>query len=181
MVCGSFLCINANAEQLITEKEAIHKVFPGSTVTEQVDICLSAEGILRVEKEAHIVFNEGNSARVAYREVKNEEKVIGSIVVDSVQGRWGPIKFLMGVDRAGVVVGVVVLEHKEVRGKPIVKQRFLKQYLGKTSKDPVRVQKDIDGVTGATVSSRALTDGVRKDLFILKESLTSADQGACKM
>jgi Na+-translocating ferredoxin:NAD+ oxidoreductase RnfG subunit len=85
-----------------------------------------------------------------------------------VVGKWAPIRYLVGLDLNGTVLQVIVLEYKEIRGRPVAKKRFLNQYKGKTIQDELMLRSDIDGVTGATISSRSMTDGVRKILHIFK-------------
>jgi len=64
---------------------------------------------------------------------------------------------------------VSVLIYRESRGKQIIKKRFLHQYKGKSLKSPVRINKDIINVTGATTSVRGVNRGVRKMRAILGE------------
>ncbi|MCA9395347.1 MAG: FMN-binding protein [Candidatus Omnitrophica bacterium] len=77
-----------------------------------------------------------------------------------------PVMDISRVDTAGKVKEVMILDYYEIRGKPAAKRRFLKQYRGKGVSDPIRLRKDIDGVTGATITSRSLTDGVRKAVHV---------------
>ena len=86
-----------------------------------------------------------------------------------VKGKWGIIHFAVAVNPDLTVKRVTVLEYKEVRGKPTKKRRFLKQYDGKGLNDPLRLNKDIKGVTGATISSRGITNGVRKMVYMVNE------------
>jgi Na+-translocating ferredoxin:NAD+ oxidoreductase RnfG subunit len=46
----------------------------------------------------------------------------------------------------------------------VSRRRFLDQFRGKTARSPLRLNKDILNITGATVSSRAVTLGVKKAL-----------------
>ena len=46
------------------------------------------------------------------------------------------------------------------------KVRSIRQFIGKDSEDPIRLRKDIQGITGATISSRGMTDGVRKLIYV---------------
>ena len=48
-------------------------------------------------------------------------------------------------------------------------KRFLKQFIAKKSHDPVQVDQDIMGITGATVSSWAMASGVKKALIMTEE------------
>ena len=46
----------------------------------------------------------------------------------------------------------------------VSRRRFLNQYRGKGPDSPLRINRDILNITGATVSSRAVTLGVKKVL-----------------
>jgi Na+-translocating ferredoxin:NAD+ oxidoreductase RnfG subunit len=47
--------------------------------------------------------------------------------------------------------------------------RFLKQFTGKTSSSPLKAKKDIDAITGATITSQAVADGVKQALTRYRE------------
>jgi electron transport complex protein RnfG len=77
---------------------------------------------------------------------------------------------ITGIDRNGVIKGVRILEHQETPGlgskineiHPGEKEpHFLRQFIGKNGKT-VAVKKDIDAITGATISSKAVTDAINK-------------------
>jgi Na+-translocating ferredoxin:NAD+ oxidoreductase RnfG subunit len=42
--------------------------------------------------------------------------------------------------------------------------KFLRQFMGKTSKSQLKAKKDIDAITGATITSQAVSDGVKQAL-----------------
>jgi Na+-translocating ferredoxin:NAD+ oxidoreductase RnfG subunit len=76
---------------------------------------------------------------------------------------------MLSLDPAGKIVDVVVLEYKEKRGLPVAKGRFLKQFVGKTMQNKLKLRKDIRGVSGATISSRSMTNGIRKLVYVFNE------------
>lgn len=93
-------------------------------------------------------------------------------------GYGGYIKMMVGIDKDGIIKGIRVLEHQETPGlgsqisetAPGEKEPwFLRQFNGKNAKD-IAVRKNIDAITGATISSAAVTDAVRKtvDEFLAK-------------
>ncbi len=57
---------------------------------------------------------------------------------------------------------VRVMSYQEERGRPIAQASFMNQYRHKTSKSALEVGKDITGISGATISSRAATFAVKK-------------------
>jgi hypothetical protein len=80
-------------------------------------------------------------------------------------GYSGPIEALVGVDLDGTVTGVRVVEYheslQESRGDFLARRGFQEQYAGKGIGDAFRVRSDIDGISGATISVRALSLSVR--------------------
>jgi electron transport complex protein RnfG len=42
--------------------------------------------------------------------------------------------------------------------------QFLGQFVGKSVKDPIKPKEDIDAITGATITSRAVCKGVKSAL-----------------
>lgn len=169
-----FLSSVASAEQLTTAGEAVKTIYPASSSYDVRQIELSSEQQALISRDADITFGESHHPQLRLYTVKQADAVIGYAFEDVVMGRWGPIHYLAGLSPDGHVVQVVVLDYQEIRGRPVAKKRFLKQYKNKTVKHSVKLKIDIDGITGATVSSRSLTDGVRKILNIfniLKDSL----------
>ena len=57
--------------------------------------------------------------------------------------------------------------YRESRGDGVKRQRFLKQFRKKDVEDHLRLTRDIVGVSGATMSSRALAVGVKKVLAVV--------------
>ncbi len=106
--------------------------------------------------------------RVSFYEAVRDGRIV-AVASRTVQGGLhAPIHFAIYLDREGRVTRVQVIEQHEVRGAGIVGGRFLSQYVGKTANDPTRVGVDVDAITGATVSSEAVTRGVREAVVLWK-------------
>lgn len=90
----------------------------------------------------------------------------GKAFAVSPRGYGGPIELMVGIDEKGEVCGVKVLNQRETPGlgANVVRPKFLDQFKGKTLNDPIEPKKDIDAITGATISSRAVCVGVREAL-----------------
>ena len=90
----------------------------------------------------------------------------GKAIQVSTRGYGGPIDMLVGIDEQGKVSGVKILNQRETPGlgAGISKPAFLKQFIGKTKNDPLVPKNDIDAITGATISSRAVCLGVKNAL-----------------
>lgn len=101
-----------------------------------------------------------------YFDIFEAGQIAGTAVVAEEQGKYRPITFIAGVDTTFRVVDVRVLVYRESRGGEVRHTRFLKQYRGKSLDNPIRINRDIINITGATISVNALNAGVRKALAI---------------
>jgi Na+-translocating ferredoxin:NAD+ oxidoreductase RnfG subunit len=102
-----------------------------------------------------------NDSVTFYFAMKDGKKT-GVALIEVQPGKWGPVKYVVALDLAGKVTNLAVMSYVEQRGRPIATRRCLDQFLGKTSKSPITVGKDIDAVSGATISSRASAFAVKK-------------------
>jgi hypothetical protein len=96
---------------------------------------------------------------------------VGYAIIGEEIGKYRPITFLVAVDLHLQVSSVAILVYRESRGGEVRRQRFLRQYRGKDGTDPIRINRDIINITGATLSVRALNKGVRKSLLLLEAML----------
>ncbi|MCM8769175.1 MAG: FMN-binding protein [Candidatus Omnitrophica bacterium] len=98
---------------------------------------------------------------------------LGQIVQNRVTGYGGEIFLLVGVDTEGKIRKVKVLQHNETPGlgARVAQGSFLKQFdqltLEQLYLKTERPEGKIDAISGATISSRAIAEGVRKALNLL--------------
>ena len=96
-------------------------------------------------------------------------KVDGYAIVDDEQGLHQPITFATRLSPRGMVERVEIMVYREPRGDEVRDARFRKQFEGKTAQDPLRLNRDIDAVSGATVSSASMASGVRRAAVLVEE------------
>ncbi len=101
--------------------------------------------------------------------------VDGYAFIDDQMGQHRPITFAVKLSPEGTVMREEVMVYRESRGDEIRSPRFSKQFRGKTVRDSLRPNKDIDCVSGATISSRAITVGVRRALVLFDAAITSTE------
>jgi hypothetical protein len=94
---------------------------------------------------------------------------LGYAVILEEQGRFKPITFIVKISPEAEVEMVLVMVYRESRGDGVKRQRFLKQFRRKDESDPLRLNRDVVGVSGATMSSRAITKGVKKALVLVNQ------------
>lgn len=99
-------------------------------------------------------------------------ELVGYCVTVTTQGFGGPMQLLVGVDAGGSVTGVILLSHRETgeMGALAGEQEFLGQFIGKSG--TVRVERGtnaIEAISGATTTSRSVTEGVNAALAVVTE------------
>jgi electron transport complex protein RnfG len=121
-----------------------------------------------------------------YRGRKGGAVVGAAFSVTSPNGYSGEIEIMVGVDTAGVVQGIEILQHRETPGlgAKIEEGEFKTGYKGKSLTDPETWDVIKDGgtfkqITGATISSRAVTRAVSRGLnFFTKHRANILSLGA---
>ena len=92
------------------------------------------------------------------------EQAIGLFVFDRVIGKHLFIDYAVALDPGGRVRRVDILQYRESYGGEVRAPGWLAQFVGKTSASPLRVDGDIRNISGATLSSHHVTEGVKRIL-----------------
>lgn len=88
-------------------------------------------------------------------------------------GFSGPIDTLIGMDLEGTIVGLRVIYYKESYRYTLgdfFSWGFEEQFPGKTAADRFSVGRDIDGISRATISSKAAARGIRQAVRAVTEA-----------
>ncbi len=101
----------------------------------------------------------------------------GWVIMVTPSGFGGEIEMAVGVDKSGAVTGVSIVSMSETSGLGANAKResFRSQYTGKGGSVALRKQGgEIDALTGATVTSTAVTKGVNAALAAANELIRGA-------
>jgi len=105
--------------------------------------------------------------------------------VVSSEGYSGDINFLVGVDEEGIIQGIEILRHAETPGlgAKIETEQFRAQFeeCGVDSPEVWEVRKDggkFEQITGATISSRAVTRATLKGLEFFRDNFDTIREKA---
>lgn len=146
--------------KVLEENKELLKLFPGfkGDLTERKEI------LEKARKE----FDELESI---FELMSAGERVAVAIKLAS-KGYGGPIKVAVGIDIEGKVAGILVLDVSSETagvGSKVAEAEgasFREQFKGKTAADALGVGKDVDAISGATISSRGVTGGVKNALAV---------------
>ena len=90
----------------------------------------------------------------------------GWLIIDEVVGKHEMITYAVGIHPNGSILGIEILEYVESYGYEVGEAQWRKQFAGKTAKDPIKLNQDIQNIGGATLSCKHLTDGVKRVLVL---------------
>ena len=101
-------------------------------------------------------------------------ETVGYVFVTETKGYGGTIRVMTGINTSGSITGVSILEHSETvgLGANVEKADFSNQFQGEIPENGFTVVKtdpsagEIAAVTGATISSNAVTNAVNQALAL---------------
>lgn len=103
---------------------------------------------------------------------KNNE-LLGYVFVDQASSKTAKFDYLVLFDSNLEIINSKVLVYREDYGGEIGSKRWLKQFVGMTGTDRVDHESNIDGISGATISVRSMTnamDDLLQTIGILQEN-----------
>ncbi len=109
-------------------------------------------------------FTLGDSGNFAAWKDIDEKELIGYVAVDSGYGYGGDLHLAVALTLDGSIEGLAVVDHKETVAffGRVLRRGVLDGLKGKNFSDPFVLDQDVDSVTGATYSVKALADAARK-------------------
>lgn len=144
----------AHATVYLSVEQAQALMFPGATLTPE-SITLTPEQMKAIEKDSGVNVLSPNLKvwRVSTG---------GLFIADQVVGKHEFITFALAIDTQGAVRDVEILEYRETFGDQVRNAAWRAQFTGKTHGAPLKLGDDIKNISGATLSSRHITDGVKR-------------------
>jgi thiamine biosynthesis lipoprotein len=153
-----------------TPEEALKRLLPDADAIREEQVTLTDQQKQAVEQ---LIDTRIKEERYTVWHASREGASIGTAVQVEVIGKERPITFLVAVGPERAVLGIEVLIYRESQGHEIRSGRFMKQFTGKTLAAPLRLGKDIDAISGATLSSRATTYAAKKALALVQVIMSS--------
>jgi len=175
VLLAALAAVGGETEVYLSLEEAPRVVFPEADSIERKDVPATDE--LR-ERMQELIGREKPSLwepfYITYTAHRKGE-LLGYAVICEEIGKHRQITFIVAVSPAGRVRDVAVLIYRESRGSEVKYPGFTRQFRGKSLAEPIAHRRDIRNITGATLSARALSRGVRKALALLQLVYLKAD------
>jgi len=152
------------ARQYLNIDEVKQVMFSGELFV-QVDMEIPDQVREKMRKESGV--------RYAYKQKKVWKSSNGSwVLIDEVVGKHEMITYALGINADGSIQGVEILEYNESYGEQIREKSWLQQFKGKNKSEGIVWNKDIKNLTGATLSSKHVTNGVQRLMVLYREYLS---------
>ena len=87
-------------------------------------------------------------------------------MVDEVIGKHEFITYALGLNPDGSVRQIEVMDYRENYGGEIRKPEWRNQFIGKRHGAKLKLDEDVKNISGATLSCRHLTEGVKRLLAL---------------
>lgn len=146
--------VPGHATTYLSVEQAQQAIFPGATLT-RADVTLSDAQAEAIEDASGVT-------------VRNREEQVwkveggGWLIIDEVLGKHEFITYALGLDADGSVKGIEIMDYRETYGYQVREADWRAQFTGLTSHASLKLGKDIKNISGATLSCRHVTDGVRR-------------------
>jgi FMN-binding domain len=151
------------ANSYLTVEQAQQLMFPGSTCT-KANIALTPQQQNNIESRSGV--------RVPTRDLAVWRVSGGGwFIVDQVLGKHEYITYALGLNQNGSVKQIEILDYRETYGYQVREPGWRAQFVGKTAGAPLKLDGDIRNISGATLSSRHITEGVKRLLATYEVAL----------
>lgn len=168
----------ALAERFLTAEQTQKLCFPGADRFESRVFKFTPDQIRSIQSSSRQrVLNKGNRAWIAWQGTN----LLGVLIADHVLGKHEVIDYAVAVSPQGAVQRVEILEYRESHGGEVRNAKWREQFSGKTGESKLHLNDDIYNISGATISCRNVTDGVRRVLatfsLVIQPALGGASAG----
>ncbi len=158
----------AYAVQYFTIAQAQRALFPNTAAFVSRPVALSAA------RKDFIEDYSGVRVRAERQPVWRAEadgQLLGWFVLDEVYGKHEFITYAVALDPQGGVRGIEILDYRETHGGEVRDKRWQAQFLGKHYGDRLKLGDTVQNISGATLSCKHITEGVRRVLALYETAL----------
>jgi Na+-translocating ferredoxin:NAD+ oxidoreductase RnfG subunit len=168
LIAPAALISPAYAEQYLTTEAAQKLMFPEASAFIPHPVRLMDAQKSVVEKAAKV--------RMRYTEqpvwqVMANGQPAGWFVLDEVYGKHEFITYAVALDASGAVRSVEILDYRETHGSQIRNAKWRAQFNGVRHGAALKLDEDIRNISGATLSCKHISEGVRRVLALHEVAL----------
>lgn len=159
LIVPAAMAAPAYAVQYQTLEQAQQALFPEAAQFVRADVMMTNEVKLKIEKMSDVRVR--NTLQQVWR-AESGGKALGWFVLDEVIGKHEFITYVVALLPDGTVKGIDILEYRETHGSEIKNEKWRAQFIGKKEGDVFKLDEDIKNISGATLSCKNITNGVKR-------------------
>ncbi|HIF27816.1 MAG TPA: FMN-binding protein [Candidatus Marinimicrobia bacterium] len=110
--------------------------------------------------------------------ISESNSLVGVAILDNVLGKLLPITYLTCFNLDGQLINAHIVKYREDYGYEVGNKRWLNQFIGLGVNSDFIIGKNIDGISGATISVNSVTRGINRSSIIVEYLLTKKDAGS---
>lgn len=105
-------------------------------------------------------FERVDNGVYAARADSSAQAMLGYVVISSADGYGGPLQVAVAVNEKAEIIGLTVVDHKDTPSwyNRVTQSGLIESLVGKPYSDAFALGADVDSVTGATYTSRAIAE-----------------------
>ena len=104
--------------------------------------------------------------KLYYWNISIKDSTIAYAFLDNVKGKSMPITFMVILDRRGNILHSNIIKYREGYGGEVGNERWLAQFNNYNPDSTYKIGKDIDAISGATISVNSVTKGIQKIVLL---------------
>ncbi|HAK42040.1 MAG TPA: electron transporter RnfG [Clostridium sp.] len=142
----------------------------------KADQAVAMKVVLEAEEFTDLTDDITNESITGLFEAKTGGNAAGYVFQVNSSGYGGKIELMVGINGEGAVSGIKILSHTETPGlgSKAEDPTFTEQFKGLPSETELAVGSDIQAITGATITSKAVTNGVNTAINYYNTNLKGA-------
>ena len=155
----------AHAYAYFTQDSLLASFFPGSSTT---TVTWTPTADQRTALQATLGYAPPKGAYTFFVEgAADPAHVLSYALIDEQNGQHEPITFGVKLRPDATIERIEVMVYREAYGDGVRAESFRSQFAGLNFRSPMRAGKEIQIVSGATISTRALAVGARRASALL--------------
>ena len=140
--------------------------FPKAIKFNEFSLNLTDDILTQIYKKSDVSKQSQNKETKAWKAIDSNGKLLGYFLVDKVYGKHELITYSVGIDVTGKVQHIEILDYKETYGGQVNDDEWRQQFIGKKFGDKLELDQDIKNISGATLSCKHITNGVKRMLTL---------------
>ena len=157
----------AHAKIYVGIEETQQRLFPSDKLTQ------NPVALTEAQREK---MRELSSVREPFRGERVWKTAKGDwFIVDEVVGKHEMVKYALAINANGTIKGIEIMEYVESYGYEVAEASWRNQFTGKGADATLKLNKDIKNISGATLSCKHVTDGIKR-LMVMYELALKAQK-----